>query len=376
MNHPTTVQVLDLSESTITADSSFRPFPQASPGNFEITLQGAVRDGKRVHHQSISWCQSFYAHDANSMLLRLRVNTYIPPSADPWLYCFLTPYWMFTSPDGTNEEVPFGTIQNGSYAADLQAALNTSMYVSAPGVFSLAAPATSFTVQYSRATGFLITSNNLGFQILEASPWLQNANPVHGFGTYISASGPIQYSSPTGPVGTYTQVISSDSTPTLIPTRYVGVVCPELAQRRQLSSFSNVNSAAFSSGETNVFPVSYAENGVWHTQVNPADPTIINMDPSNGIQKLSLEMYNNFGQTVGAQNPWTYIAPRYLSPADVLTLTSTARTDPVQNAIVNIWSGGRARMNGRSLLSFPTIGLDVLCKPDEIVHKFLVQARG
>lgn len=373
MDQSQIVQVLELSQSSVITDSTYRSLPLQSPGNFETYLSGAIRDGKRIKHASMSWSQSFYAHQRENMLLRVRLSNPAPvvPSGDDWLYVFLTPYWMFTSPDGTDQNIPFATCVDGSYAADLQAALNTPFYRSSPTVYLPQAIGRTFTVSYSKSTGFLVSVDVGDFEILESSPWLQLAHDTHGFGVRIASEDDSfpHFASPTsdGP----TDLIQSAMTPCLTPTRYVGVACREIAERRQLSSFSNVNSPAFNYGEVNVFPVSYAENGVWRMASNPQDPTIINMDPANGVQKLTLSLYNNRGQPVEAGNVWLILG-RLIGSAAFMTIATTARNAAVSNALVNIWSNGQAYYTSR--LTFPEIPPNVLCKSDEIVHRFLAQS--
>lgn len=371
MGDSTVVQVLALSEASIVVDSAFRSNASQSPGNFGAVLPGAIRDAKRVHHQSLSWAQSMYGHIRENMMFRIRTTGYVPPSGDPWLYCFMTPYYMFTSPDGTDETVPFAVPVDGSYAADLEAALNNNMYLSAPNVFTLAASGQTFTVRYAKQSGFLIECTAV-FEIEQNSAWLQQAHDVHGFGERVTSFGQLQYASPTASGAS--AAITSATTPNLMSTRFIGISCPELAQRRQLSSFSNVESQAFGSTEVNVFSTSYKSNGAWETKSTPSDPTVINLNPSDGVGQLTMGMYNNQGSEVSAGNPWAFFIANFLTAAEARSIAAAVRIGAVQNCLVNMWSNGLARSNAGSLLNFPSIGANVLCKSDELMHKILIQS--
>ena len=375
MSDPTVVQVLALSEAAIVVDSAYRPNALQSPGNFGTQLPGAIRDGKRVHHQSLSWAQSMYAHTRETMMFRIRVNGYVPfVGGDPWLYCFMTPYYMFTSPDGTDETVPFATPVDCSYAADLQAALNNSMYVSniSTGQMLFAAPGVTFTVRYAKGSGFLITCVGGTFQIEQNTAWLQQAHDVHGFGERVTTSGQLQYASPTA--GGYAEVITSATAPNLIPSRFIGISCPELAQRRQMSSFSNVNSPAFGSAEINVFSTSYKDNGAWATKSTPSDPTVINLNPTDGIGQLTMGMFNNQGVEINAGNPWAYFIAMLMTTADAQAIATLTRSASLQNKLVLMWSNGDIYITGQFKYTFPKIPANVLCKSDELMHKILVQS--
>lgn len=371
MSDPEVVQVLALSEASVIVDSAYRTNAQQSPGNFSVVLPGAIRDAKRAHHQSLSWAQSMYAHTRENMMFRIRITGFVPPSGDPWLYCFMTPYYMFTSPDGTDETVPFATPVDCSYAADLEAALNYNMYLSAPNVFTLAASGQTFTVRYAKQSGFLIECTAV-FEIEQNSAWLQQAHDVHGFGERITSFGQLQYASPTASGAA--AAITSATTPNLMPSRFIGISCPELAQRRQMSSFSNVNSPAFGSAEINVFSTSYKDNGAWATKSTPSDPTVINLNPTDGIGQLTIGMFNNQGAQVSAGNPWAFFIAQFLTAAEARSIAAVTRIGLVQNCLVNMWSNGLARQNSGSLLTFPAIGANVLCKPDELMHKILIQS--
>ncbi len=375
MSNPPVVQVLALSEASVVVDSAYRQNADESPGNFPAKLPGSIRDAKRIHHQSLSWAQSMYGHTRENMMFRMRLVNNPPPVADPWMYCFMTPYYMFTSPDGTDETVPFATVVDGSYAADLEAALNFSMYFSGPGVMDFAnPPGVVFTVRYAKSVGFLIECSGDDFEIEQSSPWLQLAHDVHGFGERTRSTGLLQYASPTA--GGATDTIRSATTPNLIPSRFIGISCTEAAQRRQLSSFSNVNSQAFGSGEVNVFSTSYKANGAWETKSTPSDPTVINMNPTDGVGQLSMEMYNNLGVQVNSGNPWPLFIARFLLPVDARDLASINRPVNLQNAIVQMWSNGSVSVVAAFPLSFAPIGANVLCKSDELMHKFLMQSMG
>lgn len=369
MADSTVVQVLALSEASIVVDSAFRTNADQSPGNFGAVLPGAIRDAKRVHHQSLSWAQSMYGHIRENMMFRIRITGYAPP--DPWLYCFMTPYYMFTSPDGTDETVPFAVPVDGSYAADLEAALNNNMILIAPGVFQLAASGQTFTVRYAKQSGFLIQCSTT-FEIEQNNGWLQQAHDVHGFGERVTSNGQLQYASPTasGAVA----AITSATTPNLMSTRFIGISCPELAQRRQLSSFSNVNSQAFGSTEVNVFSTSYKSNGAWETKSTPSDPTVINLNPSDGVSQLTMGMFNNQGFEVNAGNPWAFFIANFLTAAEARSIAAVTRLGAVQNCLVNMWSNGLARQDTGTHLFFPSIGANVLCKSDELMHKILIQS--
>jgi len=123
-----------------------------------------------------------------------------------------------------------------------------------------------------------------------------------------------------------------------------------------------------------VFSTSYKDNGAWKTKSTPSDPTVLNMNPSDGVGQLTMGMYNNQGVQVNAGNPWTFFIAMFLTAPQARTIAAVTRAAAVENCLVNMWSNGTMSLQAYPHLAFDKIGGNVLCKADELMHKILVQS--
>lgn len=354
---PLLVENLAINTSAVLADSTFRNATD-NPLNFNATLSGAIRGGRRVKHTALLWSTPMYAHNRENMMLRYTIEF------DPNIYyAFLTPYYIHVSPDGNATNLPLQTPIAGSYAADLQAALNFAVFFDSPTTMAPNALGNPFTVRYSQSLGFVITCTS-AFSIDNTSPWLQLAHFTHGFGRLADATSSNKWTLDNGP----NLILRSNTAPNLSPSIYVGVTCTELIERRALSSFSNVPSSAFSSSEMNVFPVSWKNHGVFKEFITTDDATIVNMDETYGIQKISIAMYDNNGMELKAQD----VLPAVMQQTGILLDCGLTRTTAQTNLLIQLWNPAY-RETTSATLSFLFPQGNVTCSTDEIVHKFLVE---
>lgn len=363
MDHTPTVEVLELDTDHMILDSTFRDVsidPDAS--NFNASLTGAPRNLKRIFHQTLTWTQPLYAHNKESMeiLVTYDGTEYV---------ALMTPYYTHISPDGTDLSVPFGTPVDGSYAADLEGALNKMVEPVTRNIF---VPPDLFTVRYSQATGFVIR-NDTPFTIHDTSTWLTLRNHTHGFGENVGTG-----TNPVWSIEPDATVLMANAPPTLNPCRYFSVSSDEAARNRRTASFSNNENGAITSQEMNVFNVEYKNNNVLHTQDNTADPTIINVN--SVIQSLRVTLVTDKGELFISQSVWTKVfnaasaLSLSVSPADLCTAT---RSDAYTAILFEMYSGLPTTGVGYSrLLRQVSIRDHVIMNEGEIVHNFTMQSKG
>lgn len=369
VNQPVpTVEVKSISTSSLVLDSTFRNSANEFPGSYEAHLSGAIRGARRVYHRTVLWSSSLYGHNKESMRIAFQTMA----GGNTIFYCFVTPYYVFTSPDGTDETVPYAVPVDGSYAADLEAALNDPFTL--VGNTYTAVVSATFSVRYAQGQ-FRITADDQ-FAFVQSCDWLQNAHFTHGFGTKAPSTSVYAWESPNS--GSLANVCYSSETANLSPQRYLGVTCNELVRARALPSFSNVRSTAFSVDEMNVFPVTYDQYGVFHEQTTVADPTVINMDSkASSVQTASPIIYTSNGKVLKGQDvlPMVFILANW-TVADITALASrTGRTLTIRNTLVQIYDNNASVVIGAPQPAYPVFPIqsDVICKSDEIVHLFTLE---
>lgn len=364
--NPTLVEEVKINTSAVVVDSAVR-LGSDYPTRLNANLSGAIRGGKRVYHTSLMSTNGYYAHNRENMELKF---THAGDSDANVYSALLTPYYVQVSFDGNPVDEPDLIPVNGSYAADLEAALNFAYYQPDPSVknWELTSFNDIFRVSYTKNTGLVIECDH-EFEILQDSTWLQFAQATHGFGRRIASDTTTGYKFASPPRG---MIAMADGVGNLSPIRYLGIVCDEFSEKRKLPSFSNVASPAFSSGEMNVFPVNFKNYGSYNELTTEGDSTVLNMDSSYGIQKVQVVMFGNNGQQLVCQD----ILPACSAAYNIVLRSEITRTNDQSLMLFSIWKSPMDKQiffQDAAYLQLPAILTGVYCDTGEIVHKFIVQ---
>lgn len=302
------VRTLPANKSLVVADSVYRDVSDRNqtPYNFICRLNGTALTGKEVYYQKLYWNQSIFAHTNNSAELRFQVNgntatTYV---------VYATPYLMYTQYDGNPQGTSFLAPQLYSYASNMELALNGDVRSLTGGNMNLInagsgvlKDANGFTMhpqfRYSPSKGFVFTFapsvNGLipvyTLRILPCS-WISNAHYVHGFGI-VNAASPTEFI----PRDLWTVSYFSDDTPTLLPSRYVTIISPELNKDRRMISFQNANSSKFLN-ELAIFPLNPSYTGAYHTLVAGEDATVISKRDDYNPQSFQIAITDDQGEII------------------------------------------------------------------------------
>jgi hypothetical protein len=359
------VQQLNLNSTVMVADSQYRNYNNDKhPANFFAQLLSIAQDAKRIFHYSMSWTQSLYAHNRRNMEIKWTLD---PSGAATEYTALMTPYVVHVgTPDGNPAGTAYGTAPvDGSYCADLQAALNHPTGNPPPGNLGI------FSVFYDHNRRGIVIECSSPFKIDDDCTWLQRANNVHGFGVKQS-DGVVRIPTPST-VTEYT-VLFASNTPNLTPFRMVSVSSDELARHRVTPSFTNVPTSAFSSSEINVFPISSEFNGVYNTLSTPDDPTIINLDSSDRPQDVRIRVRGDTGEILTAGNVWPVVFMRSLGYTVTPSMLCTAARTLDYTRVLMVMYGSIVP-NPKVFGADPWgIKDDVFMKQDDIVHLFAVQS--
>lgn len=348
-------QILPIDSADMVIDSRASSTDDPFPAKISAIMNASNSNVRRLFHNSMMWAQSTYGHNKESNQILISF-----PSVGATIYrAYATPYYVYLSPDGTNELVPFDTPVAGSYAYMLETALNNLTNANDTYVGAVAA----ITVRYSAVTGFRIESDK-NFVLHDSSTWLQNAHYTHGFGQKNGVAGnKVQWTFGSFPANGV-KVYNASTLPLLNMIRYITVSCPEMSKDRKTSSVSNAVSQALTSYEMNVFPIERSRNGAPVTLRNDLDPTIINVDPTNPLTRLTVEVRADNGDLLAGQNPWQFLlnvagmAGGSWRPGDAYT------AGVINNLFVPMKNG-----------SFNYFLLpNVYCASDEMVHTLTTQA--
>jgi len=352
MAAPQVVQVLDLDQDSILLDSNFRDVKSDNSSyDFRSNLQADARGASRLQHTSIIWQQDIFAHNRENNTIRLEI--------DGNLYeTYMTPYVVHTTPDGTDEQTPFATPVQGSYAADLEGALNL-VYDLAGGTF--VSPAT-FEVRYSKSTGFVIRCTSASvWRIVPDCSWITKAYFVHGFGKNSGS-----FLNPIILLPVHGDTLVADSPPVLAMARYFTVSSASLTESRKTSSFSNNVTSAVTNQELNVFHIDYSKNNTLNVNSTFVDPTIVNVEGMS-TQNADIFLVLDTGVRMrGQAGIWCQIIQ---AAGDTFTVADLC-VSPRPNAVMAVL---RQIAVGNSAFSF--IQSNVTCSNAEVVHKLLYQAR-
>ena len=328
------ITALPANRSVILADSRYRS-NQDDVYDFECNLSGNAIYAKEIYYQRLFWNQPLFSHNLNSVELRFQMNN----NTSVTYVVYATPFLMFTEYDGNPAGSTFLAPQIGSYASNMELGLNgdvrtipnNTTLVNGDG--KIRDPSGNIIVmqfRYSPSKGFAICPvQNLvaypfgySIQLLPCS-YIANAHYVHGFGVYDPTLSKTDYIPRNG----FTAVYYSDTTPTLLPYRYVVVNSSELNKDRRLISFHNSNFANFIN-ELAVFSINRENTGAFHSKTAGEDSTVVSLRDDYTPQNFRIQILNEMGQTLLCDDPIRTLLTSYLSdPA----ANNTFITGPLQN---------------------------------------------
>jgi len=345
-----TKPVIDLppSISGLLVDSKGRG-QNESPYSFTATFSSAIK-GDIITYSAFKWCQPIYAHTGETCALYFdlfKPTSIYAPNVGLWYpandtlgtpdylnshyVIYHKPYTAYTKFDGNEDNgMPYQPPQAGSYAADVECALNTDVRICngdnlIPVDLSLIFPDIAFQFRYSASQGFRLsgtytdidsaTTVPLGIRLFPC-PSIGKAHRVHGFGVecnwdpldvnrgiissqsdYIAIAGgnnraklwlpswlanvsnnprsnrpvSIDLSSIIG----LSYNLISDSTPTLIPIEYIQIFSPELTFQRKLPSFRNtLAQCPFGNDEMAIFPLTLENVGMFKLLTADTDANV------------------------------------------------------------------------------------------------------
>jgi len=300
--------VLPANRSIIVADSRFRGENAVdSPYNFNCDLSGTAIYAKEIYYQKLFWNQPLFAHNNSNNELRFQMNNDESITYVVYALPFVIQHQFDGNPPGTSLLPP----QPFSYANDLEIALNNDVrsipnnttpfngvgYISDPS-----APLHRITIQfrYSPSKGFCIyplqDSPTPGlFYTIRLMPcsFISNAHFVHGFGVYNPNASTLDYV----PHDFFSLSVWSDTSPKLLPMRYIVIQSQELNKDRRLISFHNGNFANFVN-ELAIFAVNYARSGVYHEVGVGDDATVISLRDEYTPQSFRIQILDELGNVI------------------------------------------------------------------------------
>jgi hypothetical protein len=186
-------------DSTVIFDSRYRQNASDRPADFSAHIAAGIR-GKLIEYNAINWSQSIYTHNQENCELIFETSVPIDvatgPTTGPFV-AYAKPYWIAKTFDGNPANSYYQPPQFGSYAYDIEYALNNDLRLYDANTIvvtpTFAGGALSFYFRYSPAKGFVLYlertdgSVQLSTRILPCS-WLDGAHNVHGFGRYNPAT--------------------------------------------------------------------------------------------------------------------------------------------------------------------------------------------
>lgn len=306
--------------TTIILDSRFRKDQEDQPTSFESILSSSIR-GRKFFHQSLTWSQPLFTHNLTNNTIRLQLKD-TDDFADFVLVAYVAPWIIFTEIDGNYNNSYYEDCQQGSYAFELERALN-DLRVEGQNLVSVTeykdASIVRFNVRFLKGRGLLISCfdsqdppNPVEFKILSCN-WLEKGHFIHGFGRYD-----IQQQIVLPPTDDFTPVVYGQS-PLLCYTRYVTIKCPEISQNRAYPSISSTNQNPNLAFEIGVYQIIPEKLGVFHTQKTTNDETVIALREGVEPQSLKLSIVDENGETLVTGSPLSFFADDQTVPAYIRT---------------------------------------------------------
>jgi hypothetical protein len=326
------VTSLPSNRSTILADSRYRNADDDAY-DFTVNLSGNAIYAKELYYQRLFWNQPLFAHNNSNAELLFQVNgdtsiTYV---------VYATPFLMYTEFDGNPPGTSMLTPQLGSYASNMELGLNgdvrslpnNTTLVNGTGIVkdSLGNDM-QINFRYSPSKGFAIypVQNLVLFpdgytiQILDCS-YVRFAHFVHGFGVLNAR----QTDDLFVPRNGFFAVYYSDTSPNLIPTRYIVIQSKELNKDRRLISFHNGNFSNFVN-ELAIFALNRENTGAFHSQIAGDDATVVSLRDDYTPQNFRIQILNELGEILRCDDPISnYINSDIADPLTIDSFISGAR---------------------------------------------------
>ena len=305
--------VLPANRSIIVADSRFRGENEVdSPYNFNCDLSGTAIYAKEFYYQKLFWNQPLFSHNNSNNELRFQMNGDTSITYVVYALPFIMHHQFDGNPPGSTLLPPLPY----SYASDLEMALNldvrsipnnTTPWAGVGYISDPTAPFHRITIQYrySPTKGFCIfalqdspTPNYFYTIRLMPCSYIANAHFVHGFGVFNPNVSTLDYL----PHDFFSLAVWSDTSPKLLPSRYVVIQSQELNKDRRLISFHNGNFANFIN-ELAIFAVNYARSGVFHEVGVGDDATVISLRDEYTPQSFRIQILDEKGGVIVCDDP-------------------------------------------------------------------------
>lgn len=301
---PPSVVSIPPNKSLLLVDSRYRTL-EDTPYDINVNLTSALT-ARKLYYQTLSWSSPFFTHNLTNNEIRVQFKNDDLPNR---IYVtYMMPWTMikeYASP--TSAE-----IEPGSYGAYLYSSLNDLRLHYAnlqyPDITVNGGHSVLANVEYNYSRGFTIyfidgtTEQPVEFRILDCS-WIEFGHYIHGYGVYDPATNkfrPALYSQPDAKQ--FMRSYTSDTTPTLLYTRYVAVSSKELTKDRIVQPFTAANAPNFNA-QLAIFATDVKNSGVYHQDYEINDTSIISVRAGTQHQFFRIYITDEFGDILKPGNP-------------------------------------------------------------------------
>jgi hypothetical protein len=289
--------------SLVLLDSRYRKNPNDSPYSFESNLSCGLR-GQKFIYKGLSWTQPLFSHNTTNNEIRFKL---FGEDSNETLVCYAMPFVLYNSFDGNDDSSYYQPPLPGSYGYDIQFAFNNDVRLLSSNLVLYTPTVNGNNVQfffhYNPSRGFVLycqlvaDGTPVPIQLLDCS-WISNAHFVHGFGQYNITLNKV---TPVTDETVFNPAIHG-STASLLPTRYISVVCKEISVDRAFPSITNTSDSDLPF-EIGVFFVKHEWTGVYNTEKSTGDETVIPLKFGTEHQILRLDIKDETGKALICGNP-------------------------------------------------------------------------
>lgn len=300
---------LPANQSIIIADSLYKE-SQESVYNFTVRLSGAGIYCKELYYSGLYWCQPLYAHNNGNCELIFSVN-----NDDNVLYVvYATPFIIYNEYDGNIQGSSLLPPQYGSYCYNMELGLNGDVRLLADNatpvnldgkVRSSTGNIITFNFRYSPSKGFCIypvqdspTFDEIYSIKLWPCSYIANAHYTHGFGIINPFISQTEFV----PRSYYSPVVWSDTTPNLIPFRYVFICSEQLTKDRKIMSFSNTRGNVFVTNELAVLPVNPGRSRLYSVVSQGQSASVVSLRQNYSPQSFDILIRKENGDILTCGN--------------------------------------------------------------------------
>lgn len=299
----TPVVTVPANKSLMLVDSRYRNI-EDTPYDVNVTLSSALT-ARRLYYQTLSWSSPFFTHNLTNNEIRIQFRDDDNPGR---VYvAYMMPWTMTKEYSGSTAE-----LEPGSYGMFLYETLtdlrregvNLMRHeVKVGGGHDILAY-----VDYNYSRGFtfyfedITTRQATPFRVLDCS-WIEKGHNIHGFGVFDPVTNkfrPALYSQPTDDQWMYSY--TSDTTPTLLYTRFVTVSSKELTKDRVVQPFT-ASGAPNYNAQMAIFATNVQNSGVYHQDYEINDTSIISVRPGTQHQFFRITVTDEFGDVLLPGNP-------------------------------------------------------------------------